>query len=125
MYRKEGIASFYKGTISSLVKGTEMGIIFPLKDYLKDEHNFSSATSSFVSKFIAGLTTYPIDLIRTRQRDSTQRNVSMIKAAKQYIRANHNNPFCLYRGLSLYMMTSIPQFVLMMCIYDYATDLLK
>lgn len=119
MYHKEGIRSFYKGTISSLVKGSEIGIIFPLRDYLKDELGFSSMTSSFWGKSTAACITYPIDLIRTRQRDSTKPNQTMIGVGKQLVRAHNGNPLCLYRGLSLYMMNSIPQFVIMMMFYDY------
>lgn len=129
MWRNEGITSFYKGLGPSLINNFKLGVQFPLYEYLLDETkdwipNKSARVfiSSSVAKVVANNALYPMDRIRTIQRNTTMK-MSIKQAGKQIIR--QEGFLGLYRGMMLYNMRSIPEFVLLMVYKEFITDMVN
>lgn len=114
MYKSEGFNGFFKGTTSALVNNTKLIIQFPLYDYLKLKTD-NVFISSIIAKTIANTILYPSELIRTNQRNMKVKS-SIVQTGKNIIKTNGIKG--LFDGLFLYNMVSLPNFVLMMIIFE-------
>ena len=114
--RNEGIFGFYKGVNVTIISNLKLGLQFPLYDYLMEKTNHSILISSFFSKLLANSLFYPGDIIRTQQRESTEK-LSIRHIASMIYRNQGIRGF--YRGLILHNCTSGPNFLLLMLIKDY------
>lgn len=116
---REGLRGFYKGTGVSLIKGFDIGIVFPLREFLQEEYQLPAAVAGGIAKFTGNLVLYPLDVVRTYQRNITSR-VNFGQSAAALLRKHHCSvPKAFYRGLGMYSIQTVTQFVLMMEIYDY------
>ena len=114
--RNEGIFGFYKGVNVTIFSNFKLGLQFPVYDFLMEKTNQSIFISSCFSKLLANSIFYPADIIRTQQRESTQklsiRNIASLIYRKQGI-------IGFYKGMMLNNCTSGPNFLLLMLIKDY------
>lgn len=110
-----GPRSLFKGLPITLLNNTKLMIQFPLKDTLYEDYKWSSFSSSLIGKIAPLLAYYPLDLIRTIQRDSTE-PLKMSEAAKSLYRNHGLRGF--YRGIILYNLVSTTNFVLLNIIRD-------
>jgi hypothetical protein len=124
IYQKEGFRSFYKGLGTSLLKGTEIGLIFPLYDCLKLQVNFSqhsffnNMVAGASSKFVANLIMYPLDVIRTEQRNQIDSKIGIWKTGRELVKRHGSIRKGLYRGLGVYTGATGMQFATMVAMYD-------
>jgi len=110
-----GFRAYYKGLGPTFANNTKLAIQFPMYDYLK-EHTDNIALSSFTSKILSSSIFYPFDLIRVNQR-VINTNQNMFSVGKSiYTKSGMRG---LYRGIMLYHMTTTPNFVIMMWIFEY------
>lgn len=114
IYKNEGIFSFWKGLKPTLVTNLKLGVQFPFYDYLFDKTNYVFI-SAFLSKTIISSIAYPLDIIRTYQRD-TSTNISINTIIKN-IYKNHG-VIGFYKGVGLYNLVTVPNFVIMMIVRD-------
>ena len=84
-------------------------------------HDMNPFTSSLLARTSMTALFYPLDNIRTNQRNFA--GLSMSDVIKQIYR--HYGPLGFYRGVLLYSMTSTPNFVLMVTIKDILESYLK
>lgn len=144
---KLGVRGYFKGLPSTLLNNVKLAIQFPLYDYIKDNTGSITLASSS-SKIISSTIFYPLDLIRINQRTSNSKD-SIINVGRTIYRnhmglnENHimnsglnsstssnmnfgkrfmmklNGVSGLYRGVFLYHLTTTPNFVIMMWIFEY------
>lgn len=110
IYRDEGLTGFLKGFNATLLNSSKLAIQFPLYDYFF-LHSNNSVLSSFFSKILTSSIFYPLDLVRTFQRNSTH-SLSIFNSLKHIY--SSNGLFGLYRGILMYNLVSCPNFVIMM-----------
>jgi solute carrier family 25 folate transporter 32 len=115
MYKNEGIASFWKGWGTTQLNNLKLGVQFPLYDFLKDKTENIFFSSTF-AKLLSSTVFYPLDLIRTNQRESTVK-LYAVDCSKKIYKKDGLRGF--YRGVGLYNLTTGPNFVLMMVIRDF------
>lgn len=115
IYYKEGIKSFFKGLDSTLINNTKLALQFPLYDYIKSK-NDNVIQASIISKFITSTLFYPFDIVRSKQRDS----INKIRLTNEFNNIFKTNGIKgLFKGVTLYTMTTLPNFVIMMYCIEY------
>jgi hypothetical protein len=110
---------FMKGTLATYITNLKIGIYFPLFYYLNGngrdrssyQNNFSTFTAGIISKTIANIIVYPLDVVRTQLR--LEPHNSLWKVLKK------NNAVCYYKGIFIYNIYSCAQFVIMMYSLEY------
>jgi hypothetical protein len=105
--KNEGILGFTKGVNATIFSNTKLILQFPMYDFFKDQTS-NVIVSSLLSKVITSTIYYPMDLIRTIQRDAPEK-ISSYTLIKDLLKQGK-----LYRGCGLYVMLTTPNFVLMM-----------
>jgi hypothetical protein len=120
MITKSGPSSLFKGLPITLLNNTKLMIQFPLKDTLYEDYGWRSFTSSLMGKIAPLLAYYPLDLIRTIQRDSIE-PLKMSQAVKSVYKVHGFKGF--YRGIILYNMVSTTNFIVLNMIRDSLRNL--
>lgn len=115
IYRAEGCKAFFKGLGATLINNTKLAMQFPLYDYIKLKHD-NVLYASVISKFITSTMFYPFDLARSKQRDSPTK-LTLTNIFKEIL--VKDGPKGLFKGVTLYTMTTLPNFVIMMCCIEY------
>lgn len=121
LYKEEGMRAYFRGLNATLLNNSKLCVQFPLIDYLKEEYDMYPFTASLIARTSMTALFYPLDNIRTNQRNFA--GLSMSDVIKQIYR--HYGPLGFYRGVLLYSMTSTPNFVLMVTIKDILESYLK
>jgi solute carrier family 25 folate transporter 32 len=116
VYKTEKITHFFAGYPSTALNNLKLGIQIPLYDYLKDNKQLNTFYSAGISKFISTTLFYPLDIIRTLQRNSSE-TLSIPKSLKLIYKQNGFTGF--YRGVILYNFYSTPNFIILMYITDF------
>lgn len=114
IYKLNGKEVFLKGAPASMFNNLKLGVQFPLYQLFKD-NNYSIFLSSLLAKGISSSLLYPLDLVRVQQRNSDIKK-SIIDILKEIYKKYKFLGF--YRGVLLYNMISIPNFVIMMNIIE-------
>jgi hypothetical protein len=117
MYKTEKITQFFSGYLSTALNNLKLGIQLPLYSYLKENQQLNTFNSAGIAKFISTTLFYPLDIIRTLQRNSSE-TLSITKSLHMIYTNNGFSGF--YRGVILYNVYSTPNFIILM----YATDFL-
>lgn len=97
----------YKGLIPTYIINLNFTVQIPLYEYLKDKienNTFNTFLNTSFSKTVATCIFYPIDTIRAKLR-----NGDTIKL----------KPIEYYRGMSIYLIRSIPYHTSIFCTYEY------
>lgn len=110
LYRESGSSFIFKGLPATMINNFKLTIQFPLTDVMREDYGCNSFTSALIGKTIPTSLFYPMDLIRTSQRN-TSGNLSMIQVAK-IIKAKYGIRG-FYRGIGVYCLVSVPEFVLL------------
>jgi hypothetical protein len=121
LYKEEGMRAYFRGLNATLLNNSKLCVQFPMIDYLKEKYDMNPFTSSLIARTSMTALFYPLDNIRTNQRNFA--GLSMSDVAKQMYR--HYGPLGFYRGVLLYSMTSTPNFVLMVTIKEMLESYLK
>tara|TARA_B100000085_G_scaffold230236_1_gene216702 strand:+ start:695 stop:1354 length:660 start_codon:yes stop_codon:yes gene_type:complete len=101
------ILNLYRGIIPTYIINLNFTVQMPLYEYLKDKTNnstFNTFLNTSISKTVATCIFYPIDTIRVKIRN----NDSFILKPAEY-----------YRGMSIYLIRSIPYHVTVFCSYEF------
>jgi hypothetical protein len=117
IHNNESYLSFFKGYGATLFNNTKLIVQMPLYSFL-NEKTENTIVSSFLAKTFSTYISYPLDLIRTIQRN-TPNKLSSYMIAKEIWGKNKLIGF--YKGSGIYMLTSTPNFVIMMYIIDKLT----
>ena len=121
MIAKEGLLSLWKGYPSTVFNNFKLCIQFPMYDYCQNSLD-NSILSSAIAKITANTVFYPLDLARTRQRDSIK-SLSLQHAFKDLYQQYGYRGF--YRGIMIYNAMSVPNFCLMMFFIENIKPFLK
>lgn len=121
IYKKEGVTKFFSGYPSSALNNLKLGIQIPLYNFFK-ENNMNTFYSAGISKFISTTIFYPLDIIRTLQRNNSEK-MSMMNGIKVIYEKNGFIGF--YRGAMIYNMYSTPNFIILMYMTDFLRKYLK
>lgn len=112
--KNEGMNGLLKGLPSTLAANMKFGIQFPLYDHLR-ERNYGVVEASFVSKILTSSLFYPFDYVRTIQRNDVKK-INMWKCFSNII--GQYGVKGVYKGLGLYTLTTLPNFVIMMWVKE-------
>jgi len=100
---------FYRSIIPNTLIGFQTGISFGIMEYLIKK-DYNPIMSSCISKILAGVITYPVDTIRTISRVDNTTPIKDIYSSLTF--------FKMYRGLSFYLIKSVPSFVIVNYIFN-------
>ena len=107
----EGYSSLLRGYAVTLVSNIKLGVQLPLYDYINN--NLSNPVySSLISKVVTSSIFYPFEYARVLQRTG---DIGL----KFYDILTRTPVKELYRGAGLYMCMTTPNFVIMMCVYEW------
>ena len=119
-YKLNGIKPFYNALITTYLYNTSLIFQMPIYEHLKKKYlnltkidtlNIFIITS--ISKIISTLIVYPIDTLRTIKRQKTNKSLFEI------IYNLNKNPNNYYRGISIYLLRSIPYHGSIFCSYEF------
>jgi hypothetical protein len=116
MYKTEKITQFFAGYPSTALNNLKLGIQLPLYSYFKENNQMNTFYSAGMSKIISGSLFYPLDIIRTLQRNNSE-TLSFIKSMR--IIYEKNGLIGFYRGVMIYNIYSTPNFIILMYITDF------
>lgn len=114
IYKNEGTIGFLKGLRPTFINNIKLGFQFPFYDFLKEKTN-NVFISAMISKLTVSSIAYPLDLVRTNQRNSPTK-LPLLKIFKDVHRVHGIKG--LYRGVGLYNLVTGPNFILMMVLRD-------
>lgn len=122
MYKTEKITQFLAGYPSTALNNLKLGIQLPLYSYLKDNQQLNTFNSAGISKCISTTVFYPLDIIRTLQRNSSE-TLSITKSVHMIYKNNGLSGF--YRGVILYNIHSTPNFIILMYVTEFLIKHIK
>lgn len=119
-YKKNGFTPFYNALLSTYLVNTYLLFQIPIYEKLKNSLEKNKKKSIFniflitvISKTSSALITYPFDTIRTIRRENIKlSNYEIIKLLNK----NYLN---YYKGLSIYLLRSLPYHTSIFCIYEF------
>ena len=122
IYQNEGAKGFTKGVQMTVINNTKLLIQFPLFYHLQESRDYSTQSSAFLAKMVANTVLYPTDIIRSRLRSS---NIPItfwdcVKELRNECRSKNNMIKTCYKGFTWYNLVSIPNFIILMKIKEYA-----
>ena len=107
-------SEFYCGLIPTYILGLTFTIQIPIYEYLKsktDNSTFNTFINTSISKTVASTIFYPLDTVRV-----VLRNGGNFKGMK----IQH-----YYRGISVYLMRSIPYHTSVFCTFEFVKNLMN
>ena len=113
--KKGNYRQFYTGLLSTYLINSNFIFQIPIYEYFKNYLNagsFNIFLSSSLSKVCASLITFPLDNIRVVSRQNPHISIVSILT----IIKNNNN---FYKGLTNYLIRSIPYHGTIFCTYEY------
>lgn len=122
---EEGLMTLWNGTLTSIIlccnPAINLGVYMMLKRhhfFASDNHSDSIAPfiNSFISKFIATIVTYPIQVLQTRHRASVE-----IKEGKSNQQSWLRS---IYRGLNSKLLQTCLNSAIMFVLYERLVDIL-
>ncbi|CAH1114349.1 unnamed protein product [Psylliodes chrysocephalus] len=121
----EGISTLWNGVAPSLMLVSNPAIHFTIYEALKRRVNVKTATAFFLlgalSKTIATIITYPLQVAQTRQR--LTRGPRMSTAALLLMMIKKDGPSALFKGLESKMWQTVFATALMFTTYEKVTQL--
>ncbi|XP_023027418.1 peroxisomal Membrane Protein 34 [Leptinotarsa decemlineata] len=121
----EGIGTLWNGVGPSLILVTNPAIHFTIYEALKRKVNVKTATAFFIlgaiSKSIATVLTYPLQLAQTRLRLAKDRRMGT--AALLFMILKKNGPKALFQGLESKMLQTVFATALMFVTYEKLAQL--
>jgi adenine nucleotide transporter 17 len=117
--RAEGVAALWRGTVASLVLVCAPTVQFTVYDQAKEFfHAHHSAATFFllgaVSKFVSTMTTYPLQLIQTRMRQS---KMSLTETVLSLLR--DEGALALYKGIEAKLLQTMLMSAIHFLIYEW------
>lgn len=116
----EGVDSLWSGFGASLLLVANPAIHFTVYETLKRRVNVKSATTFFllgaISKSVATVVTYPLQLVQTRQRLNKKQNVHTLALLLSIIK--RNGPGALYQGLESKLIQTVLGAAIMFMTYE-------
>ena len=113
IYSERGIQGFWRGYASSLGRNLELGIQFPLFEYLRSEYQLPDFQAAFAAKLFSSSLTFPFDTIRTNQRSGNYGSFGQI--ARQIYQTDGIRGF--WRGYTPYAIRSVPASAITLAVY--------
>jgi len=124
---EEGLLTLWNGTLTSIIlcfnPAINLGIYMMLKRHrflidISDNHSDSIAPfiSSFISKFMATIVTYPVQVLQTRHRASIK--------IKEGTSNQQSLLSSLYRGLNSKLLQTCLNSAIMFVLYERLIDIL-
>jgi len=124
---EEGLLTLWNGTLTSIIlccnPAINLGVYMMLKRHrflidISDNHSDSIAPfiNSFISKFIATIVTYPIQVLQTRHRASVE--IKKGTSNQQSLLSS------LYRGLNSKLLQTCLNSAIMFVLYERLVDIL-
>jgi hypothetical protein len=107
------LAKCYRGLIPTYLINLNFTVQIPIYEFLKDRTDnstFSTFLNTSISKTVSACVFYPMDTIRAKIRNSDPiRNIKFID---------------YYRGMSIYLIRSIPYHATVFCTFEYIKNLM-
>jgi hypothetical protein len=114
LYREGGTKAFFRGLNVTLTKNIQMAFLFPIFEKIKGETPLQNFAAGCAAKMISSTLVYPMDVVRTNMRHHQSASVRFWDEAKRvYNRGSHRSLINFYRGLTIYWMSALPTFGIM------------
>lgn len=120
IYKKEGLKALLKGYPATTLTNTKICFQLMWTDYMRYKQDYNIILASALPKTIISGIYYPFDRIRGIQR-LPYNNKGLLKVASEIYQKEGLRGF--YRGLSIYTLFTLPNYVIMMTIRDYLLSL--
>lgn len=108
--KTEGMHGMFKGLKATVLNNTKLAVQIPMYDWMK-EHDYNIIFASTFSKITTSGLFYPLDIVRTQERNSIKKE-NLLKLFREVIRRDGYRG--LYKGVGMYTLTTLPNFVIMM-----------
>jgi len=121
LYRQEGYRGLTKGMTATIGNNSKLAVQMPLCGILQ-EHNvvnnkyYNAFVASLLSKTGCSILFYPMDIIRTVQRNNNY-PTKFLDVVKQIYKSQGIRGY--YKGLGIYSALTTPNFVIMMSCLEY------
>lgn len=117
--RTEGLAALWRGTVASLVLVCAPTVQFTVYDQAKEFLRAHHSSATFfalgaVSKFVSTMTTYPLQLIQTRMRQS---KLSLTETILALLR--DEGALALYKGIEAKLLQTMLMSAIHFLIYEW------
>jgi solute carrier family 25 (mitochondrial folate transporter), member 32 len=108
--KTEGMHGMFKGLKPTIFNNTKLAVQIPMYDWLK-EHDYNIIFASTFSKITTSGLFYPLDIVRTQERNSIKKE-NLLKLFRDIVKRDGYRG--LYKGVGMYTLTTLPNFVIMM-----------
>lgn len=108
------LSNLYRGIFPTYLINLSFTVQMPIYEYMKskvENNTFNVFVCAAVSKTVATCIFYPLDTIRARLRDG---QIGIYSNVSNY-----------YRGMSIYIIRSLPYHVSVFCTYEYIKNLVS
>ena len=108
------LSNLYRGIFPTYLINLSFTIQMPIYEYMKskvENNTFNVFVCTAVSKTVATCIFYPLDTIRARLRDG---QIGIYSNVSNY-----------YRGMSIYIIRSLPYHISVFCTYEYIKNLVS
>jgi solute carrier family 25 (mitochondrial folate transporter), member 32 len=136
VYKEEGFLSLYTGLLASMLNITHVLVYFPIYENIKflfkqlfepERHTLSPkyiTISVTISKSLASLVSYPVELIRARQQDTRAREHKGRNFIDVLNRTyKKEGILAFYSGFSLNLLRILPQNIILFMLYEKLSEL--
>lgn len=120
IYKKEGFKALLSGYHATALTNTKICFQLMWTDYMRYKQDYNIILSSALPKTIISGIYYPFDQIRGIQRLPHNKKSLFMIASEIYQKEGYRG---FYRGLSIYTLFTLPNYVIMMTIRDYLLSL--
>lgn len=136
VYSREGFLSLYTGLAASMLNISHVLVYFPIYENLKillkttfepDKEHLSSkyvSLSVLISKWLASMVSYPVELIRARQQDTRSHDEKGNNFSQVFKRTYSNEGIRgFYSGFSLNLIRILPQNIIVFMLYEKLSEI--
>lgn len=139
LYKENGMKTFFRGGLVTMVKNAQMALLIPLFERWKKQSeegkgiwvdvgftgSVAIAASAISAKMLSSMPMYPLDVLRTNIRFIEGKKVTLSNVARTVLFKRKGGVMNLFRGAGWYAISSSGTFAVFMMAKDYMDNKLN